>query len=251
MVQYNERKGFTFFRSYFESAMKLPDKQRLAVYDAIVKYSFEGDAPALGAGYAIADAVFALIRPALDNSLKKSEAGAKGGRSRQGTNAGCSADKYDAGNKQNVSKMQADEKQAANVYDEHSVARGPAQADVGADKFKQQGFDEFWEAYPRKIGKGAAKKAWCRIKPTTELHKIILDAITQQTNSSQWQRDGGQYIPNPSTWLNQTRWEDEPQNYSSAGIGANKYFGGYKEREYTEEELERYVTSDFGGSEID
>ena len=24
-----------------------------------------------------------------------------------------------------------------------------------------------------------------------------------------WQRDKGQYIPNPSTWLNQQRWLDD------------------------------------------
>jgi len=28
--------------------------------------------------------------------------------------------------------------------------------------------------------------------------------------SEQWQRDGGQFIPHPATWLNGRRWEDQP-----------------------------------------
>ena len=33
--------------------------------------------------------------------------------------------------------------------------------------------------------------------------------VNAQKLSRQWQKDGGQYIPNPATWLNQGRWEDE------------------------------------------
>jgi len=71
-------------------------------------------------------------------------------------------------------------------------------------------FDEFWNAYPKRIGKGAAIKAWSKIKPTDELHQRMLAAIATAKRSAQWTRDGGQFIPNPATWLNQTRWEDEP-----------------------------------------
>lgn len=70
-------------------------------------------------------------------------------------------------------------------------------------------FDEFWSAYPKKVGKGVARKAWARIKPTGELHSKILDAIAEAKQSDQWRRNGGQYIPNPATWLNQERWLDE------------------------------------------
>jgi hypothetical protein len=34
-------------------------------------------------------------------------------------------------------------------------------------------------------------------------------AVEAQKKSKQWQKDDGQYIPNPSTWLNQGRWDDE------------------------------------------
>ena len=70
-------------------------------------------------------------------------------------------------------------------------------------------FAEFWQAYPKKVGKGAALKAYGKIKPNAQLHKKMLAAIEEQKRSEQWQKENGQFIPNPSTWLNQSRWEDE------------------------------------------
>jgi len=71
------------------------------------------------------------------------------------------------------------------------------------------GFNEFWSAYPKKVGKGAAHKSWVKLKPSADLHRKILVAIANAKESEQWQRDEGRYIPNPATWLNQSRWEDE------------------------------------------
>lgn len=71
------------------------------------------------------------------------------------------------------------------------------------------GFESFWKEYPRKIGKGAAEKAWKKIKPSKETVEAILTAVSVQKKSDQWQKDGGQFIPHPATWLNQKRWEDE------------------------------------------
>jgi hypothetical protein len=71
-------------------------------------------------------------------------------------------------------------------------------------------FNDFWKAYPKKIGKGEAQKAWGKYKPSTELLAIMIAAISKAQRSLQWQKEGGQFIPNPATWLNQKRWEDEP-----------------------------------------
>ena len=71
------------------------------------------------------------------------------------------------------------------------------------------GFERFWELYPRKEGKKAARKAWDKIRPGIELQMQIRNALRQQKTSEQWTRDGGQYIPHPATWLNGERWKDE------------------------------------------
>jgi hypothetical protein len=70
-------------------------------------------------------------------------------------------------------------------------------------------FEQFWQAYPRKVGKGAARRIFGRIKPGAELLAKMLDAVAIQSQSIQWQKDAGQFIPHPATWLNQERWDDE------------------------------------------
>lgn len=70
-----------------------------------------------------------------------------------------------------------------------------------------RGFDQFWLAYPKKVGKGAAEKAFAKARLNGHLPEV-LKSIEVQKRSEQWQKDGGQYIPNPATWLNQKRWED-------------------------------------------
>lgn len=85
----------------------------------------------------------------------------------------------------------------------------------------QISFDRFWSVYPRKIGKGAAKKAWIKLKPwkTGDLVEIILSAIEAQ--KPHWKDP--QFIPHPATWLNQERWADsvEAEKPASAGPQIN------------------------------
>ena len=37
----------------------------------------------------------------------------------------------------------------------------------------------------------------------------MINSLEQFRGSKDWLKDNGQYIPYPSTWLNQKRWEDE------------------------------------------
>ena len=70
-------------------------------------------------------------------------------------------------------------------------------------------FEEFWKSYPSKIGKKDALKAWRKAVDKPPLANI-LQALDKAKHSKKWQEDSGQFIPNPSTWLNQGRWSDEP-----------------------------------------
>lgn len=75
-----------------------------------------------------------------------------------------------------------------------------------------RGFDRFWAAYPRKVGKGAAERSFERIRPDAALLDGMLRAIETQRQSDTWLRG---YIPNPATWLNQRRWEDGPDGVAT------------------------------------
>ncbi len=71
-------------------------------------------------------------------------------------------------------------------------------------------FLEFWKCYPKKTGKGKAYQVWKKLKnPKTTLLKIKA-ALVWQKKLDQWSKDNGQFIPYPTTYLNQRRWEDEP-----------------------------------------
>lgn len=72
-------------------------------------------------------------------------------------------------------------------------------------------FDQFWQAFPKKKNKEAAIKAWSNIKPapTQEFTTMVVEKINQFKQDEEWTKDGGQYIPYPSTWLNNKRWTDE------------------------------------------
>ena len=91
------------------------------------------------------------------------------------------------------------------------------------------GFTEFWTLYPKKVGKGAAYAAWKKLPTKNENLKKIKSALLWQIKSEQWTRDNGQYIPNPSTYLNQKRWLDEPMKpYERLPISHGVVFPGYK-----------------------
>ncbi len=76
----------------------------------------------------------------------------------------------------------------------------------------------FWKEYPKKVGKGEAFKQWKKAKIRKNDLDDILCALNWQKRSSQWCSSLGRYIPNPSTYISQRRWEDEPQNESIADI---------------------------------
>jgi hypothetical protein len=70
-------------------------------------------------------------------------------------------------------------------------------------------FEEFWKKYPKKIGKGGAFKSWKSGKLDRFSAEINV-ALEWQKKQPNWLQDNGKYIPNPETYLNNRRWDDEP-----------------------------------------
>jgi len=85
-----------------------------------------------------------------------------------------------------------------------------------------EGFEEFYQAYPKKRNKPDALKAWWQIflKPDYPKYhgpvdlKKILDSITSHKKTTSWRKEGGQYVPYPASWLRAHGFND-----SSAIIG--------------------------------
>lgn len=111
-----------------------------------------------------------------------------------------------------VSKHRALQKQACNVTcngdETKSNALEKEKEKEKESKPTDSRFARFWMAYPKKVGRGAAEKAWLKAGINGEIEQVM-SAIESQKQSDQWIKDGGQYIPNPATWINQKRWLDE------------------------------------------
>jgi len=81
-------------------------------------------------------------------------------------------------------------------------------------------FDEFWRRYPRKIeGPVTAKKAWDKaIENGAEPNEIIRGVARYPFDA----KDGGKYIPQATTWLNQSRWTTQADTLPLAPVGPRK-----------------------------
>jgi hypothetical protein len=84
---------------------------------------------------------------------------------------------------------------------------------------KDASFVVFWEKWPRRQAKAAARHAWMKI-PISE-YSSVMTGLEKYSTSDQWTRG---VIPHPATWLNEKRWQDEdiPQFVGGAN-GANTH----------------------------
>lgn len=69
-------------------------------------------------------------------------------------------------------------------------------------------FGLFWQAYPRRVARGDAIKAFAKV-PEALHGGIVEHLLKRRTADPAWLKDGGQFIPYPATWLNQLGWQDE------------------------------------------
>jgi len=87
-------------------------------------------------------------------------------------------------------------------------------------------FANFWALYPRKAEKGKALTSWNKIcnkktgtKPTW---KQIKESVIAQKQTERWQNKN--FIPLPTTWLNQSRWLDDPNEMKSFDYANGKNY---------------------------
>lgn len=71
------------------------------------------------------------------------------------------------------------------------------------------GFEEFWSAYPRKEAKPKALSYWLKLAPDDELRAKIIAHVASRSQTKDWTKEDGKYVPLPTTFINQRRWEDE------------------------------------------
>lgn len=104
-------------------------------------------------------------------------------------------------------------------------------------------FVRFWDAYPKKVSKGDALKAWRKIKPSASTVEKILHAIEVQKKSEAWKKDRGQFIPYPASWLNAIGWENVAEHNQLDDVEARKRAQWAKEKAARKADEEKARTS--------
>lgn len=110
-------------------------------------------------------------------------------------------------------------------YKKGNKEEGNSPPSGGRNKNYSPAFLEFWAAYPKKRGKIEAARKFKSMKCAGLLPEI-LPAISAHMGTDEWKKEGGAFIPHPSTWLNQGRWEDV------MGISVKKAGGRTTTRRY-------------------
>lgn len=92
---------------------------------------------------------------------------------------------------------------------------------------KEEQFEAFWRCYPRRVAKGAARKAFDKAIKKTTLEAMI-KAITEYVAKKPEKID----FKHPATWLNGECWDDEWEPAQArAPIDSVTSVGKYRSRE--------------------
>jgi hypothetical protein len=73
------------------------------------------------------------------------------------------------------------------------------------------GFDELFSIYPNQDNRMKAERRYARLAPTAAQQQTMRSAIEAQRLSKRWTKDGGEFVPEFSTWLRNERWRDVPR----------------------------------------
>lgn len=190
------------YHSYLDAIQALGDAERGRLFTAMLEYSLTGAAGHLSGNERF---LFPLVKAQIDRDKEKYTRqceknainGKSGGRPKKPKNP---VGFFENEKSQGKGKGERKDK-GENI---------PLSSPLG------ERFERFWAAYPRKVGKAAAFKAFQKVRPEEALLEQMLETIRREKGSLQWQEEGGRFIPHPATWLNQGRWEDEPLEAAEA-----------------------------------
>lgn len=234
------KKSFVLYYDYRQHLSILSDEDRGRLLMALLDYGETGAEPDLDGAARMA---FSFIASQMDRDAakyaetvqKRREAGRQGGRPPKPTE---SNEKQPEAKKANgFPEKQTKAKKPDTDTDNVTVTDTVTGTDINNTPHTPQGgsvadvqeirFAEFWKQYPRKVGKQAARSAWMKVKPTAALFEQIMVAVDAAKRSMEWTKEGGRFIPHPSTWINQGRWDDELTPSTNT-----KQEGGHRGGEY-------------------
>ena len=196
-----KRNQFTFYRSFYEAVMRLPKCRQGEMVLAILEFALNGVEPQGLTKQQLGQ--FLLIRPVLVSGKKRAAAGALGFEA--------TMTKFKGKGKKEIEKE---------VEIENEL------------EAEAEGFDSFWEQYPKKVGREEARQAWVRVRHEKDK---IFSSLVLWCRYPGWLEQGGRFIPKAEKWLTEGWYLQDPPGV--VPVGASGVLG-QAEREALQQLLE-------------
>lgn len=206
------RNQFTFYRSYYESLIELPEEEQAQTLLAVIRYAIYGSLPQkLPVSGKVA---FNLIKPTLDSARKKAAAGKAGGAS-EGPASPNGKSKSKSASPNGKSKTEVCFGDRAKL-ERGGEREGEREGGIGEYAASGQSRDDFFDALRRAYPehrRGNSDEAWAAFESFVPdgQEQAALDALDKWKKSEQWQDDGGRFVPGLAKWLSQRLWECPPE----------------------------------------
>lgn len=222
--------SFIFYRSFYESIKNLDKDIQIEIYNAICEYSLNDKQLELSP---IANAIFTLIKPNIDNATKRYNAsvenGKKGGRPKKNENL----EKPNKNLKKpsnNLEETKEEPNQNLNVYvDVYEDVDDNVDEDKDEDVYEEikkanilssqpkdeeilkTEFNELWKLYPKKVGKDKSFTKYKKYRTSKGDDYCTYDEVLNGLNRYlEYIKQNSWYSPKDgSTWFNNKGWNDE------------------------------------------
>ena len=178
---------FCCYHSYRRKVAKLSDQEVGRLFRALLEYSESGEAKELAGRESVA---FDFIADDID-------------RQKRAYQEKCEQSKKNASKRWDAEDAAAYDGMPTSANDAKTKTKTKTNTLSCA---KADAFAAFWAAYPKKKNKADAEKAFMQVSAPLG---TLLAAIEAQKKSPEWQKDSGQFIPYPATWLRRGAWMDE------------------------------------------
>jgi hypothetical protein len=155
------------------------------------------------------------------------------------------------GESESDASLHLDESQILELQHAKSEATASPQKKERGRGSHAQIAQQIYDLYPRKVGKTAALRAIERVLKAGRIPAEDLIVCTQNyaTATARWAPEDREYIPNPATWFNQGRYEDDPREWQRKANGTAQPTSRFTTPDSAREDAtSRAITATPGGS---
>jgi hypothetical protein len=230
--------GFTFYRSYMETAQAIPDPTaRLEFLEAVLAFTLDGTEPEFTEPFA--KVAFSGVRPNLQKSRTKSDA--RKIKSNQNSNLiSKTENQNESKSKTDLSIKPKPVTDTVTVTDT-DINTNVDQPQASGHEYLATEFEELWKLYPRKDGKKAAFAAYVRARTRKKDPVKKVDVYMGIVNYNAMIKASGtpaQYIMQGSTFFRGERWTDD-FSHRPRDADRNKFNQGMESHDYDFDALEK------------